>query len=70
MMPWAGSGQAGFGRWRAFRGSCFATPCGSKLAVPFRSELLRAQPVLIRRLCRLAKLGLGGGREYLIMNIE
>ena len=36
-----------------------ATPCGSKQAVPFRSELLRAQPVLIRRLCRLAKLGLG-----------
>ena len=33
-----------------------ATPWGSKQAVPFRSELLRARPVLIRRLCRLAKL--------------
>ena len=41
------------------RGSRKATPCGSKLAVPFRSKLLRAQPVLIRRLRRLAKLGLG-----------
>ena len=40
-------------------GSRKATPCGSKLAVPFRSKLLRAQPVLIRRLRRLAKLGLG-----------
>jgi hypothetical protein len=38
------------------RGSCFATPCGSKQLVPFRSELLRAQSVSIRRLRRLAKL--------------
>ncbi len=36
-----------------------ATPWGSKQAVPFRSELLRARTVLIRRLCRLVKLGLG-----------
>ncbi len=41
------------------RGSRKATPCGSKPTVPFRSELLRAQTVLIRRLRRLAKLGLG-----------
>ncbi len=33
-----------------------ATPWGSRQAVPFRSELLRARTVLIRRLCRLAKL--------------
>ena len=33
-----------------------ATRCGSKQAVPFRSELLRARPVLLRRLRRLAKL--------------
>ncbi len=26
LIPSAGSGQAGFGRWRALRGSCFATP--------------------------------------------
>ncbi len=39
-----------------FAGVAGATPWGSKQAGPFRSELLRAQPVLIRRLCRLAKL--------------
>ncbi len=36
-----------------------ATPWGSKLLLPSRNELLRAQSVLIRRLRRLAKLGLG-----------
>ena len=52
-------------------GCCGATPCGSKPAVPSRSELLRAQTVLIRRLRRLAKLGLpgirGGGMDRKIL---
>ena len=40
-----------------------ATPWGSKQSGPFRSELLRDRPVLIQRLRRLAKLGLGQNPE-------
>ncbi len=56
------------------RGSRFATPCGAKQLVPFRSKLLRAQSVLLRRLRRLAKRGLGecdygygGGKDTKIL---
>ncbi len=39
------------GALRVLRGNTW----GSRLVVPSRSELLRAQPALLRQLCRLAK---------------
>ncbi len=54
-----GKKEKGWAVCGPLRGCCGATPCGAKQAVPSRSELLRAQTVLLRRLRRLAKLDLG-----------